>query len=162
MNPTYVLFARHLIGEAETQGTNRSPFLTKMWCALGWSWLVGSPWCGGFVAYVLKQYGLPYPKTAYRAKDWVNYGVRCPHTTMGAIAVKDRIGGGHVTLVDAISADGLFVRCVGGNQGDKVCASWYRASNFITFRMPTGVTQTPAPVLAYGNFSATPETVKEA
>jgi uncharacterized protein (TIGR02594 family) len=161
MKPTYLLHAQHCVGESETLGANRSPFLTKMWCRLGWSWLVGSPWCGAFCADKLKSQGLPYPKTAYRAKDWLTYGKRCPFNTLGAIAVKERIGGGHVTFVDAVSADGIFVRCIGGNQGDAVRASWYRASDFITFRIPDGVDQIPAPVIKYGSLAFIDTQIKE-
>lgn len=146
--PNYLAFAKMFIGESETQGANKSPFIKKMWCVLGWSWCVGLPYCGGFVAYCLKRFLIPYPKTAYRALDWAKYGKRCPHGTWGAIAVKARAGGGHVAFVDAVDKDGMMIRCVGANQGDKVSAVWYPASAFLTFRLPEGVNEVPAPVVA--------------
>ncbi len=93
------------------------------------------PWCASFVNWVMLQSGVQ--KTANypaRAKSWGDFGVAIQFPKVGAIAVKTRIGGGHVGFVVAVRGNSLYL--LGGNQSDEVNIRRYRVQDFVTFRMP--------------------------
>ena len=57
---------------------------------------------------------------------------------MGAIAVFERQGGGHVGFVDSVNADGSL-NILGGNQGDAVNIRKFGRDRLIALRWPSGV-----------------------
>lgn len=94
-------------------------------------------WCGSFVAWVMKENGHSPVKSAYRAKEWLNFGKKLKTPIYGAIGIKSRKGGGHVAFVVGKSQDGEFLFMLGGNQGDQVKVSKYKASVWDTFVVPS-------------------------
>jgi uncharacterized protein (TIGR02594 family) len=60
------------------------------------------------------------------AEGW---GVRLAAPALGAVAVKTRNGGGHVTFVAGRTKDGRLA-CCGGNQNDMVNVAPYAVSAF--------------------------------
>jgi uncharacterized protein (TIGR02594 family) len=89
-----------------------------------------TPWCAGWVSFCLAKAGLkpsasPLWALSY-AQDW---GVRLAAPALGAIAVKTRTGGGHVTFVAGRTKEGRLA-CCGGNQNDRVSVAPYAASAF--------------------------------
>ena len=93
-----------------------------------------TPWCGAFVSWVMKQAGINHGlKTPERAKDWSSFGYAVNEPTIGSVAVKSRVGGGHVCIVIGKQKDGKLL-CVGGNQNNEVNIHAYDKSVFESFR----------------------------
>jgi len=89
-----------------------------------------TPWCAGWVSFCLvkagcKPSGSPLWALSY-AQGW---GVKLPGPALGAIAVKTRNGGGHVTFVAGRTKSGALA-CCGGNQNDQVSVAPYAESAF--------------------------------
>jgi uncharacterized protein (TIGR02594 family) len=144
--------AETFIGQSENWGNNDSAFIQKCWQSLSksWAWLRGQPWCGGFVAYVLKESGLPVIKEYYRAKAWVTYGNPLAAPELGCIAILSRIGGGHVAFVYGMTDHGEVI-LLGGNQGNKVSLMTANPSD-CTFRsVPDGLEKFE-PIVYAGNY----------
>ena len=93
-----------------------------------------TPWCASFVSWVMKQAGINHGlKTPERAKDWSNFGYAVNEPSLGSIAVKSRVGGGHVCIVIGKQKDGKLL-CVGGNQNNEVNIHAYDKTVFESFR----------------------------
>jgi len=93
-----------------------------------------TPWCAAFISFVMLKSGLPKPRISVRAKSWIQWGKPCG-PVLGAVAIKNRTGGGHVAIVAGQLADGRIV-CIGGNQGNQVNYGTYEVSDFTDFRYP--------------------------
>lgn len=93
-----------------------------------------TPWCGAFVSWVFStakiKHGL---KTPERAKDWSNFGSPTNNPVVGSVAIKSRVGGGHVCIVVGKDLNGNLL-CVGGNQNNMVSISTYKKDVFESFR----------------------------
>jgi len=93
-----------------------------------------TPWCGAFVSWVFTttkiRHGL---KTPERAKDWINFGSPTSNPVVGSVAIKSRVGGGHVCIVVGKDLNGNLL-CVGGNQNNMVSISTYKRDVFESFR----------------------------
>ena len=93
-----------------------------------------TPWCGAFISWVMKQAGINHGlKTPERAKEWINFGTMLNEPSLGSIAVKSRVGGGHVCIVVGKRKDGKLL-CVGGNQNNEVNIAAYDKNVFESFR----------------------------
>jgi uncharacterized protein (TIGR02594 family) len=86
----------------------------------------------------LLRHGFIPPKDAFRAKEWLNFGDRIAKPVYGAVGIKMRKGGGHVSFVVGQSEDGLSYYMLGGNQKDAVRVSKYPASVWSGFVFPRG------------------------
>ncbi len=79
-----------------------------------------TPWCGSFANWVMNKYRgtkhVRYVPNPARALDWTKFGKRCSKPVYGAIGVKTRHGGGHVSFVMGVSPDGKYIYMLGGNQ----------------------------------------------
>lgn len=79
------------------------------------------PWCGYGAAFTVAKAGFRPPLEPLYATNWFyqwSDGVRLPAPALGAILVKTRNGGGHVTELEA--QDGTYYYCRGCNQSDMV------------------------------------------
>lgn len=93
-----------------------------------------TPWCGAFISWVMLKAGIKHGiKIPERAKEWVNFGYAVIEPTIGSIAVKSRVGGGHVCIVVGKQKDGKLL-CLGGNQNNEVNIAVYDKSVFESFR----------------------------
>lgn len=138
--PKYLTVARGYIGTREVPGPKHNGVIRGWLSKLGAWWHDDeTPWCGVFVAACLQEAGLPYPKAYYRARSYVDYGEWVPCTRLGAVVVLSRTGGGHVGFLTGRTADGAFLRVLGGNQGNMVCEAWFEASRVVDSRCPPGV-----------------------
>ena len=102
-----------------------------------------TPWCAGWVSFCLSRAG---EKPSSRPLWALSYAdtktepvVRLAGPALGAVAVKVRNGGGHVTFVAGRTNGGALV-CCGGNQNDEVNVSPYRPDVFLGFYWPKGAT----------------------
>lgn len=98
-----------------------------------------TPWCAGWVSFCLSKAGekpSSQPLWALSYSDTKNQPVvKLAGPAVGAIAVKTRNGGGHVTFVAGRTAGGVLA-CCGGNQNDEVNVSPYAESAFLGFYWP--------------------------
>lgn len=138
--------AQRLIGQKEVPGAANNPVIMNWGNRLGARVLgiaYGAdsvPWCGLFAAWCVHQAGIAPPPIAIRAKAWATWGQALPLSArppLGAIAVFERKGGGHVGFVSSINADGSL-NILGGNQGDEVNVRRFTRDRLIALRWPTG------------------------
>lgn len=146
-DPRWLTVARGYVGTREIAGPKHS---TRI---LGWlsrlkSWIKDdeTPWCGTFVAAIMQEVGLPYPKEFPRAKAWADYGanLRTTHLAPGAILVFSRDGGGHVGFY--VGEDASAYHVLGGNQSNAVNVTRILKNRCIATRWPKGEPVTGAPV----------------
>lgn len=143
--------ARALTGTREIPGAKSNPLILSWRSALSakypvlrpnLDWYVNddTPWCGlGCGSFVgLCEPGFMPPLALLRALAWAEWGQELGMPVQGAIAVKKRKGGGHVTLVEGQSKDGKKLWCRGPNQSDMINVAEYNTSDFVAFRWPTG------------------------
>lgn len=135
--PDWLLAARALIGTREIVGPKHNNWIVGQWAKLGASWFNDdeTPWCGLFVASCLQAVGLAFPgKGAFaRALAWKDWGKPCP-PQLGAVAVFQREGGGHVGFLVGESATEVYV--LGGNQGNMVSIMPLAKSRMVACRWP--------------------------
>lgn len=153
MEPVYLSIARRDIGLREIKGPKHSSRISNWLLRLGAWWRDDeTPWCGVAVAGWLNEAGLPYPKTFYRALSWRDYGVPCG-IELGAIAVLQRAGGGHVGIVTGVNLTRTYIRLLGGNQGDRVCEAWFPVDRVVAYRKPHNISIAAAPLAIVGELS---------
>ncbi len=139
--PPWTVAARKLIGLKEVPGPRHNPTILAFW-KLGAGWLKTDedPWCGGFMAWCMKEAGVAYPKLYPRAADWATWGVPC-EAQVGAVGVKARVGGNHVFQIVGITADRTRFKALGGNQSNGVNIIDIKVSEATAIRWPVGVAQ---------------------
>lgn len=93
------------------------------------------PWCSAFVSWCLEQAKIKSKRSA-RAADYLSFGVHLDKPVYGCIVVFKRSGGNHVAFF--IKEDNNGIYCLGGNQHNQVCYSYYPKENLLGYRMPSG------------------------
>ena len=129
-------------GMKEIPGKQHNPIIIKWLKRLKAWWSEDeTPWCGTFVAEMLRQSDLPIPQHWYRAKAYVTYGTAqsLVDIPFGAICVKGRTGGGHVFFAVAKSANGSTIYGLGGNQSNSVNITAFRRSDIVAARWPQSI-----------------------
>lgn len=77
-----------------------------------------TPWCSAFVTWCLEQSGMKSTKDAW-AKSYLYYGLKTDAPKLGDIVIFSRgKNSGHVAFY--IESGPVFVRVLGGNQGNQV------------------------------------------
>lgn len=152
--------AHKYIGQREVPGPGVNAWIREMWNALPggpWFWKhYGQddsklPWCGAFVAMVLKSCGITLPKRYASALAWLEWGTRLQHPTAGAIVIFKRGGGGHVGFVVGRDQSGRLL-VLGGNQSDAVRIDPFAEDRIVGYRWPPGRPLPPVysmPVIAH-------------
>jgi len=150
--PRWMEKARNYIGVKEVPGPRENPTI-QGWLRKLKSWIKSEdvPWCGTFVAAVMQEANLPYPKEFFRAKAWADYGanLRTQYVSPGAILVFSREGGGHVGFY--VSEDPTAYNVLGGNQGNSVSITRIAKSRCIAIRWPRGEPVPGRPVRVSAN-----------
>lgn len=148
--------ARSKIGEKEVPGPKHNNWIAAGWAKLGAGWFNDdeTPWCGFFVAWALKEAGLPYPKEFPRAASFRTYGTACA-PQLGAIGVKARKGGNHVFFIVGETPDKRYFKALGGNQSNAVNIMDIAKSDVDAIRWPPGtpIVATGLPVMPAGQIS---------
>jgi uncharacterized protein (TIGR02594 family) len=145
--PAWLAEARRLIGVRETPGAANNPVI------MGWGNRLGAkvlgiaygadsvPWCGLFAAHCVDRAGFRPPAIAIRAKAWAGWGgpisLAATRPPLGAVAVFERQGGGHVGFVAEVHRDGSL-GILGGNQGDAVNIRRFARDRLVALRWPAG------------------------
>jgi uncharacterized protein (TIGR02594 family) len=131
------------IGQRETPGATANPRIleyfkaSKFWGEDDTG--AKNAWCGSFAAWVMTKHGFIPPRNSFRAKEWLNFGQRLEMPAYGALGIKTRTGGGHVSFVVGQSKDGAYYYMLGGNQDNAVNVKKYAASVWSGFVFPAGV-----------------------
>lgn len=139
--------ARAFIGVREIPGARHNAMIQGWLRRLGAWWHDDeTPWCGVFVAVIMKQAGFEIPKYYMRAKAWADWeaNLRTDHLSPGAVLVFGREGGGHVGFY--VGEDLTAYHVLGGNQGNAVSIVRIAKSRLIAARWPRGVPVDAGPV----------------
>jgi uncharacterized protein (TIGR02594 family) len=91
-------------------------------------------WCARFMNFVLGRLGLPGTASDL-AKSFASYGKPLERPKVGAIAVMNRKGGGHVGVVSGFDKDGDPI-IISGNYSRRVAEAVYARSRIITYVSP--------------------------
>ncbi len=154
--PPWVVAGRKLIGLKEVPGPRHNPTILSFW-KLGAGWLKSDedPWCGGFVAWCMKEAGVSFPKLYPSAASWATWGMPCK-AQQGAVGVKARKGGNHVFMIVGITADGKRFKALGGNQSNGVNITDINVVDVHAIRWPSEALQRniPLPIMPAGTIGA--------
>ena len=135
--PKILVEALKLYGTKEQPGDGSNPDILK-WAALTGLGQIystdGVPWCGLFMAYVVRMAGYKYPDSPLWAQNWKNFGVKVDHPMLGDIVVFKRPSGGHVGIY--VGEDAQAWHILGGNQSDAVTITRIDKSRAVGFRRP--------------------------
>jgi uncharacterized protein (TIGR02594 family) len=102
------------------------------------------PWCGAFVATVLRKWqpGIALPENPLGARNWAGFGAAA-RPQLGAVLVfwRGSPGGwaGHVGFY--WGEDDAAFHVLGGNQSDAVTVTRVAKSRLLAARWPVGVSQ---------------------
>jgi len=88
-------------------------------------------WCARFMNFVLGRVGLPGTESD-AAKSFASYGKQLEGPEIGAIAVMNRKGGGHVGVVSGFDKDGDPI-IISGNYSRRVAEAVYARSRIVTY-----------------------------
>lgn len=134
--PPWLVDAERCIGLKEVPGAMTEPHIEK-WLVDLKAWWTGDevPWCGTFVAAMLKPHGIALPQHWYRAKGWLDWGQHLDQPEVGCVVVFERQGGGHVGFVTGRDSKGQLV-VLGGNQGNEVNERSFPKERVIGYRWP--------------------------
>lgn len=156
--PRWLQVAERYVGIREIPGPRHNRTILHWLGKLNAWWREDeTPWCGVFVAYCMKEAGLPYPKLYMRAKAWSDYGslLRRDRLAPGAILIFDRKGGGHVGFY--VGEDAGFYYVLGGNQSNAVNVMKLGKSRLVASRWPKGEPVLGKPVHMKGGVVSTNE-----
>jgi uncharacterized protein (TIGR02594 family) len=142
IEPPWLAIARAEIGTKEIVGKQHNPRVLEYLGATRGKWSSDeTPWCSGFVNWVMAQAGYGNTGNA-RAISWLNWGKKVTQPELGAIAIISHGGGkGHVGFVVGKQGNNLLL--LGGNQRNAVRISVYPVSKFSAFVFPSDY-ETPA------------------
>lgn len=119
--PRHLLKAMELYGTTEIVGPKNNPVI------MGWANEVGlgtiykedvTPWCGLFMAVIMKRAFREPVKDPLYALNWNTFGTKIIQPMLGDILTFTRKNGGHVGLY--VGEDIAAYHVLGGNQGDRV------------------------------------------
>ena len=119
--PRHMLKAVELYGIKETVGSKHNPVI------MGWAKETDLdniytadeiPWCGLFVAVVIKRASRPVVADPLWALNWGKFGTAVDDPMFGDILTFVRPGGGHVGFY--VGEDDSAYHVLGGNQGNAV------------------------------------------
>lgn len=147
MEPAWIKKARTYIGTKEIPGPKHNTVILGWLAALKAWWRDDeTPWCGVFVAYIIRETlgDVGIPKYWMRAKEWASYGMPLAKGTPGAILVFNRTGGGHVGFY--IGEDDTRYYVLGGNQSNAVNITPILKNRCTAIRWPLGVGPAGGPV----------------
>lgn len=139
--PKVVQEGLKLLGTVETPGKANNPVI------MAWAKYVNAtsetplgytadaiPWCGLFIAYLIKLTGRDPVGAPLWARNWAKFGVIADYASLGDILTFVRDGGGHVGLY--ICEDDLHYYVLGGNQSDAVTITKIKKARCIAVTRP--------------------------
>jgi uncharacterized protein (TIGR02594 family) len=120
------------IGVGEVKGAKHNPRILEYHAGTTFQGKTDEvPWCASFVDWCLKQMNEKSTNSA-AAISFMKWGVPLKTPVRGCIVVFSRIGGNHVAIYHSETT--THIRCLGGNQSNKVCLSNYPKDRFKGYR----------------------------
>jgi uncharacterized protein (TIGR02594 family) len=136
MSAPWLIEARKHVGTSEIVGKQHSPAILNWLRGLRAWWQDDeTPWCGVFVAHCLRVVGCPFPKAWFRARAYLDFGVKIDKPCVGCLAIFTRTGGGHVAFVVGYDKQRRLM-CLGGNQGNSVTIAPFDVSRVAGYVWP--------------------------
>jgi uncharacterized protein (TIGR02594 family) len=120
LSPKVIVEAIKHDGVAEIVGAKNNPVIMGWAKELGLKEYINDeiPWCGLFVAKVVKDAGfVPVDKPLWAA-NWGKFGTKQTQAMLGDVLVFTRPGGNHVGFY--VGEDASYYHVLGGNQSNKV------------------------------------------
>ncbi|HKL33687.1 MAG TPA: TIGR02594 family protein [Tangfeifania sp.] len=127
------------IGTEEIRGEEHNPEVLKYAKDTGIKGITTDeiPWCSNFVNWVAWKAGLQFTGKP-NARSWLNVGTKVNNPEPGDVVVfwrgSPQSWKGHVGFFLGLSADLKRVYCLGGNQGNRVSVSAYRATTVLSYQ----------------------------
>lgn len=163
--PRWLVAARYYDGLTEVPGAESNPLILDMARAIGapaWFHDDDQPWCAVFQNFVLLESDVPMAigergdvfdrlRALTFATD-LRWGIKLAGPALGAIAVFSRPEGAHVGMY--LGEHGDRIRIFGGNQGNRVCATWISRTRLRGYFWPRAVPLPPLGVIALKNDGA--------
>lgn len=146
--PNTIKEALKLYGVKEKIGPDNNPIIMS-WateCNISGYNADSIPWCGLFVALVVKRANWEIVEGPLWARNWSKFGIPSS-PALGDILVFAREGGGHVGFYVAEDKD--YYHVIGGNQSDMVNIIRISKSRLIASRRPKWKIAQPASVKKY-------------
>lgn len=141
----WIDIAASMLGVSEIPGSRHNPKVVEMLQSANPKVNDDeTPWCAGFVNWVLEGAGLKGTDNLM-ARSYERWGVAQKGFVAGAVVTRWRgskaSGFGHVGF--AVAKKPGFTAYLGGNQGDRVSVVWMPDANNTGFFWPKGVDVTP-------------------
>jgi len=132
--------ARDELGVSEISGKVARPRILEYFAAAGHAEVKSdeTAWCSAFVNFCMEQSGIK-GTMSLAARSWLRWGRPVSKPVVGAIGIWPRgthAWQGHVAIVEEV-LPGNKVRCIGGNQGNKVSRKVFDVDKALGFRMPS-------------------------
>lgn len=136
-SPRHFMKAIELFGVKEIAGEQHNPVI------MSWAEEVGLkktytadeiPWCGLYVAVVMKRADREVVKFPLWARNWAKFGVKADEPMLSDILVFSRGSGGHVGFY--VGEDKTSYHVLGGNQGNSVSIVRIKKDRLIACRRP--------------------------
>lgn len=133
--PRHLVKALELYGTTEIVGSQHNPVIMGWAKELKISYNSDEiPWCGLFMAIVMKRAERQVVDSPLMAKAWLEFGVKADVPMLGDVLVFSRKGGGHVGLY--VGEDKTHFYVLGGNQGNQVNVIKIARSRLAGIRRP--------------------------
>lgn len=135
--PRWLVFARRYSGLREIKGKGHAPEILAIWKAASLPYQDDeTPWCAGFVGFVLESTGIRSTRSAW-ARSYEGWGVKLAKPVVGCVVTFKRDGGGHVGFVTGRDQAGN-VMVLGGNQADAVNIKPFSTARVTGYFWPKG------------------------
>ena len=139
--PRHLLKAVELFGTTEIVGPKNNPVIMDWAKETNLKQYTNDdiPWCGLYMAVVMKRANRDVVKDPLWARNWANFGVAVKEPMLGDVLVFQRETGGHVGLY--ISESRTHYHVLGGNQGNAVSIVLIAKNRLIASRRPPYIKQ---------------------
>ena len=134
--PRHFLKAIELFGTTEIVGPKHNPVILEWATETNLRHYTNDeiPWCGLYMAIVMKRANREVVKDPLFARNWAKFGVEVKEPMFSDVLVFSRGSGGHVGFY--IGEDKTSYHVLGGNQGDAVSIVRIAKDRLISSRRP--------------------------
>lgn len=134
--PRHLLKAVELFGTTEVVGPKHNPVIMEWARETGLKQYTNDeiPWCGLYMAVVMKRANRDVVKDPLWARNWAKFGVEAKVPMLADVLVFSRETGGHVGLY--VGEDKTSYHVLGGNQGNAVSIVRIAKNRLIASRRP--------------------------
>lgn len=134
--PRHLVKALELYGVTEVTGSKHNPVILEWAKEFNITYNSDeTPWCGLFMAIVMKRANRDVVEHPLSARNWAKFGVPSLSPMLGDVLVFTRpSGGGHVGLYVGEDDKNFYV--LGGNQGNAVSIVKIAKSRLLAARRP--------------------------